>query len=184
MRKLDRHDAVLLVIDVQEKLMPVIDGREEVERNIARLVDGCFALGVPILVTEQYVKGLGPTVAPVREALERAGAYNPVEKMSFSAHACTEFVRELQSAGRRQVLVSGVETHVCVYQTVSDLLSAGLHVTLIADALSSRTLSNKDIALRRMTADGADLSATEMALFELTVQSGTDEFRSIARLLR
>ena len=184
MSRLDRAQAVLVVIDVQEKLMPVIDGHEDVERNIARLIDGCAILGVPVIVTEQYVKGLGPTVASVKDALSRAGAADPIEKMCFSAQGCADFVRALEQRERRQVIVAGVETHVCVYQTVSDLLGAGFDVTLAADALSSRTTSNKDIAIRRMTADGAHLSSTEMVLFELTVKSGTDEFRAIARLVK
>jgi nicotinamidase-related amidase len=182
--RLDRTRALLLIIDVQEKLMPVIHDGADVARNIERLVRGCHTLGVPALVTEQYVKGLGPTISSVRAVLEELAQYQPVEKMCFSASGCTEFVGRLQSTERRQVIVAGVETHVCVYQTVSDLLAAGYEVTLIADALSSRTPRNRDIALTRMTSDGALLSSTEMALFELTVNSGTDEFRAISKLVR
>ncbi len=176
MSRLDRNSALLLVIDVQEKLMPVIDRGDSVIRNIERLVRGCRILGVPMRVTEQYTKGLGHTVAPVREAL--GDAYRPLEKDCFSA------AQSIDLSGRKQVLVCGVETHVCVYQTVSDLLRSGFDVTLVADALSSRTEENKRTALERMQRDGAHLSSTEMALFELTVVSGTDEFRAISKLVK
>ena len=173
MTRLDRNTSILAIIDVQERLMPVIANREQVEANIVRLIRGSQILGVPILITEQYVKGLGHTVNAVREAL--GDAYKPIEKSCFSGY---------RPLDRKQVIVAGVETHVCVYQTVSDLLANGYEVTIVADAVSSRTVENKDIALRRMTSDGAKLSSTEMALFELTVASGTDEFRAISKLVK
>jgi nicotinamidase-related amidase len=184
MTRLRRDQAVLLIIDVQEKLMPVIADADHVTRNIVRLVEGMAILGVPVLATEQYVRGLGSTVEPVRSALATAKAPDPIEKMCFSAHGCADFLTALEASGRRHVIVAGVETHVCVYQTVSDLLAAGYQVTLAADALSSRTAANKEIAIRRMTSDGGHLSSTEMIMFELTVASGTDEFRAIARLVK
>src|ERR1044071_7109447 len=180
MTRLQRHDALLLVIDVQEKLMPVIDRGDDVAANIERLVRGCHVLDVPTLLTEQYVKGLGRTVARVRRALEETGGYKPVGTMGFSAKGEGEFVATLRGLRKKQILVCGVEAHVCGYQTVGDLLANGYDVTLIADAISSRTPENKEIALRRMASDGAKLSSTEMALFELTVVSGTDEFRAIS----
>jgi nicotinamidase-related amidase len=182
--RLDRHDTVLIVIDVQEKLMPVIDSAVEVTSNIERLVRGCHVLGVPALLTEQYVKGLGATVEPVRRAFEETSGYRPIEKACFSAIGCDQFTAQIAALGRRQAIVAGVETHVCVHQTVHDLLAAGWTVTIIADAVSSRTARNRDIALQRFLSDGVKLSSTEMALFELTVVSGTDEFRAIARLVK
>jgi len=171
--RLERNNATLLIIDVQERLMPVISNREQLEQNLVRLVRGAQILGVPILVTEQYVKGLGHTVETVRGAL--GDAYKPIEKACFSGF------RDLE---RKQVIVAGIETHVCVYQTVSDFLTRGYEVTIVGDAVSSRTQENKDIALRRMINDGAKLSSTEMTLFELTVASGTDEFRAISKLVK
>jgi nicotinamidase-related amidase len=182
--KLDRKQAVLVVIDVQEKLMPVIDGAADVIRNIDRLVRGCHILGVPVILTEQYVRGLGPTVEAVRHAFEETSGYAPIEKSCFSADGCETFTARLASLGRSQVLIAGVETHVCVYQTVEDLLARDLAVSVIADAVSSRTAQNRELALRRMTSDGAKLSSTEMALFAMTVTSGTDEFRAISRLIK
>lgn len=182
--RLDRGNSVLVVIDVQEKLMPVIDGAGEVERNIERLVRGTHILGVPALLTEQYVRGLGPTVASVRRAFEETSGYRPIEKNCFSAQRCDAFAAQLAALGRKQVLVAGVEAHVCVYQTVRDLLDGGCEVTILADAVSSRTPQNKTIALQRMTSEGAKLGSTEMALFELLVVSGTEEFRAISRIVK
>lgn len=182
--RLDRNDAVLVVIDVQERLMPVIHERFEVEANVERLVRGAHVLGIPAIVTEQYVKGLGPTVEPLRRALEETNGYRPIEKDCFSAHGCAAFAAQLAALDRRQVLLAGVEAHVCVYQTARDLLASGLKVWLIADAVSSRTARNRDLALQRLVSEGARLSSTEMALFELLVVSGTDEFRAISRLVK
>jgi len=184
MTRLHRADAFLLVIDVQEKLMPVIDGHDGVARNIERLVRGCKVLDVPALLTEQYVKGLGPTIAPIKTAFEETSGYEPIEKDCFSGWGCAELVTALRLLQKKQAIVAGVEAHVCVYQTAMDLLANGYEVTIVADAAGSRAASNKDVALRRMIAEGAKLSSTEMCLFEMLAASGTDEFRAIARLVK
>ncbi|MFP5247984.1 MAG: hydrolase [Thermoanaerobaculia bacterium] len=181
---LDRTNAVLVLIDVQEKLMPVISNADEVQLNLTRLIRGAHILGIPVIVTEQYVKGLGPTVEPVRRALEETAGYRPIEKSCFSAHGCAPFAAQLAALERKQVLLAGVEAHVCVYQTASDLLASGYEVSLIADAVSSRTQMNVGVAVRRLMSDGVKLSSTEMALFELTVAAGTEEFRAISRLIK
>ncbi len=180
----DRHNTILIIIDVQERLMPVIHEADAVARNLERLIRGTHILGIPALITEQYVKGLGATIARVRTTLEETHGYHPIEKMTFSAMGVEAFAAQLAALKRRHVLIAGVETHVCVYQTVRDLLASGYEVTLMADAMSSRTPENKELALRRMTGDGAKLSSTEMTLFELLVTSGTDEFRQIASLVK
>lgn len=182
--KLDRARSLLVVIDVQQRLMPVIDSADVVARNIERLVRGAHILGVPALLTEQYVKGLGPTIDPIRAAFEETGGYRPIEKACFSAHGCEPFAAQLAALERTQILIAGVEAHVCVYQTVLDLLRGGMSVTILADAVSSRSPHNREIALRRMESEGVKLSSTEMALFELLGVSGTDEFRAISRLIK
>jgi nicotinamidase-related amidase len=182
--KLRRGDSLLLVIDVQERLMPVISENEQVAANIVRLVRGCRILDIPALVTEQYVKGLGRTVEPVRRAFEETGGYRPIEKDCFSTCGSGEFEAELRAQRKKQILVAGIEAHVCVYQSVLDLMASGHEVTIVADAMSSRHLQNKQIAVQRMIAEGAKLSSTEMALLELTVISGTEEFRSISKLIK
>jgi nicotinamidase-related amidase len=164
--------------------MPVIDDADAVARNVERLVRGARVLDMPALLTEQYVKGLGSTIAPVRRAFEETCGYEPIEKTTFSGYGAAELVTAMRGLHRRQVIVAGIETHVCVYQTVSDLLANGYDVTIAADAVSSRAAANREVALRRMMTEGAKLSSTEMALFELTVTSGTDTFREISRLIR
>ena len=165
--------------------MPVIDRHAEVAANIEKLIRGCHVLdAIPVVVTEQYVKGLGGTIEPVRRALEETAGYQPLEKACFSAQGNGEFVAAMRMLRKKQVIVAGVEAHVCVYQTVTDLLGAGYDVTIVADAMSSRMPENRELAIRRMTAEGAHLSSTEMVLFELTVNSGTDEFKAISKLVK
>ena len=184
MIRLTRTDAFLLIIDVQERLVPVIDQHALLVQNIERLIRGAKILEVPILVTEQYPRGLGHTVEPIRRALDETQSPPAMEKSTFSAWPCAEFQTALRRIHRKHAIVAGIEAHVCVYQTVRDLLSQGFAVTLAADAISSRTQRNQQTAVRRMQSDGAALSTTEMALFELTETSGTDEFRAISRLVK
>ncbi|MGK2856462.1 MAG: hydrolase [Thermoanaerobaculia bacterium] len=184
MNRLDRNGAVLAVIDVQERLMSVIHEAAAVDANVVRLIRGCHVLGVPIVVTEQYPKGIGPTTIAVREAMGDTGVAAPIQKMCFSSFGADEFSTALRGSGRRQVILCGVEAHVCVYQTCGDLLAAGFEVFVAADATSSRTERNRDLAIDRMLYDGARLTTTEMALFEMTVAAGTDEFRAISRLVK
>lgn len=184
MRRLKRDNALLAVIDVQEKFAAAIEDFGEMQKNVERLIRGCHLLGVPAAVTEQYPKGLGETVGGVKKTIEETYAARPVQKMSFSSHGCTEFSDQLEKAGRKQILLAGIEAHVCIWQTAIDLLDAGFAVFVVADAVSSRSARNRDIALRRLEQEGAKLTSTEMALFEMTVQAGTDEFKAISRLVR
>ncbi len=184
MRRLQRSSALLAVIDVQERLAQVIHEIESVERNIARLVNGARLLGVPAIATEQYPKGIGPTTRTVRSAFEATGAFEPVQKMCFSSWGSDEFTDRVRSSERRQVIVTGIEAHVCVYQTCLDLLDEGFGVWIVADAVSSRTERNRELALQRLVAEGARLTSTEMALFEMTVESGTDTFKAISKLVK
>jgi nicotinamidase-related amidase len=173
-----------VIIDVQERFIPVIDRYDAVIANIDRLIRGIHLLDVPLLITEQYVKGLGHTVAPLREALGATSGYHPIEKMTFSAAGSGEFLSELRRLKKKQILLAGIETHVCVYQTAIDLLAAGHEVTLLADAVSSRTAENRELAIRRLMSEGVTLASTEMVLFEMLVEAGTDEFRAISKLVK
>jgi len=184
MTKLDRNQAILAVIDVQDRLMSVIHEADAVEANVDRLIRGAHVLGVPVVVTEQYPKGIGPTTSVVRGAMFATGTAEPIQKMCFSSFGAEEFSAALKNSGRRQVILCGVEAHVCVYQTCRDLLADGFEVFLAADATSSRADRNRELAIQRMTSDGARLTTTEMALFEMTVESGTDEFRAISKLVK
>ncbi|MBW3670423.1 MAG: hydrolase [Acidobacteria bacterium] len=183
-RRIDRYEAILLVIDMQRKLLPHIDDHESVEQNVIRLIHGTNILGVPAIATEQYPQGIGHTTDGVRQALDQSHGAEAIQKMTFSSCGSDQFLENIELAKRRQVILSGVETHVCVYQTALDLLDRDYQVWVVADAVSSRTERNRHIALDRMVAEGARLSSTEMILFELTVACGTDEFRAISKLVK
>ena len=179
--RLTIDNTVLLIVDLQERLLPVIDERERVVGQSGRLIDGCGVLGVPMLATEQYRKGLGATVP---EIADRWPAGTKVtEKLKFSA--CVEPVRrELAELGRRTVLICGVETHVCVMQTALELADNGYVVAVAADAVGSRRASDRALALGRMTQAGVVAVSVEMALLEMVHEAGTDRFRSILPIIK
>jgi nicotinamidase-related amidase len=179
--RLVRQDAALLVVDVQEKLLPSIFEEERVRRNTVTMVRAAQILGVPMLVTEQYPKGIGRTAPDVAEALGAAAA---IEKLTFSTFGELAFVEALGALERRTLIVVGIEAHVCVTQSVLDALSAGYEVHVLADAVSSRTESNWRSGLNRMQQAGAVVSSTEMALFELLHVAGTPEFKEVLRLIK
>jgi nicotinamidase-related amidase len=183
-RKIRRESAVLVVIDVQERLLPAIHESDALLKRLDVLARGCHTLGVPIVVTEQYVKGLGPTASPVKAMLDETYGYKPIEKMCFSSFGCGEFATQLEALGRKQVIVAGIEAHVCVYQTALDLLDGGYDVYVVTDAVSSRRTSDREAALARLAAEGAKVVSSEMVLFEMTVTSGTEEFKAISRLVK
>lgn len=176
-RILDRTRTALVVIDVQEAFAKAVERFEDVAAQTAILVQGARALGLPVLVTEQYPRGLGDTVPEVRAAL---GDDAPrLAKTVFSAARADGF----DLAGRDQALVCGIETHVCVNQTTHDLLARGVEVHVAVDAVSSRTAANRDLGLRKMEESGAILTSVETALFELLGAAGSDEFKTIQKLV-
>ncbi len=172
-------DTALLVVDVQEKLVPAIAGHREIVWNVRRLIDGAKILGLPIAATEQYPKGLGPTLPGLAE---RLGAIP--SKLTFSCLGCPEVFREFEHRGAYKVLVCGVEAHVCVQQTVLDLLANGWRVYVAADAVGSRREVDCRTALARIDSAGATLTTTEAALFEWCRIAGTPEFKQISRLAK
>lgn len=177
---IDRHQSLLLIVDIQEKLAPAIhDGAAAIANN-RRLLAAAGRLGVPVLVSEQYVRGLGPTV-PDLQPLPAAARF---DKTHFSCAREPGFLERLAQTGRRQILVTGMETHVCVLQTVLGLLDAGYAVFLIADAASSRTPENRAAAIARASAAGAHIVTTEMVLFEWLECAGTDDFRALLPLIK
>ncbi|WP_372788724.1 isochorismatase family protein [Paraconexibacter sp.] len=178
MTVLARDRTALVVVDVQEAFRPVIDGFDRVAAATAVLVRGAAALGLPVIVTEQYPRGLGATVPEVAGHL---GAGTPVlEKSVFSAAGADGF--DLQ--GRDQVLLCGIEAHVCVHQTAQHLLRDGVEVHVCTDAVSSRTADNRAIGLERAREAGASLTSVEMALLELCGRAGTEEFKTIQGLIK
>lgn len=172
-------DTAMLVVDVQGKLVTLIPGHERIVWNIRRLLDAAKLLGMPAAATEQYPQGLGPT-AP--ELAERLG--NIPGKLRFSCGECGEIFKDFDDRGLFKVLVVGIEAHVCVQQTVLDLLAAGRRVYLAIDAIGSRYEIDYQTALRRMDAAGATLTTTEAAMFEWCEVAGTPQFKEISRLVR
>jgi nicotinamidase-related amidase len=178
--RLRRDDSLLLVVDVQEKLVPVLHQPEALVRNCFTLAKAAALLGVPILVTEQNPTRLGPTVELLREALADSPPYS---KMLFSA-IIPEVKTHLEQLGKRTVLLCGCEAHVCVLQTALDLLELGYTVFIPRDAVSSRTPANLEIGWDRMRLSGAVPTSTESALFEWLVTAGTDDFRALLPLIK
>ncbi len=178
---LKRDRCVLVVVDIQGKLAMLMDQRERLFQNVSKMVRGAKILGLPIILTEQYPKGLGPTIPEIRRLLSDV---DPVEKICFSCMGSEEFVRRLEALGRDQVLLVGIETHVCVYQTARDLKERGFQVEIVADAVSSRRAADREVALGRMASMGIPLTTVEMALFELLGVAGTPEFKKILEIVR
>ncbi len=178
---LDRHHSLALCVDIQERLLPHIHEYQELIRRSAILIRGLRVLNVPIVVTEQYTKGLGTTVPEITEAL---GSYEPIEKMSFSCCGNPDVEAVVLVNSRHQILVFGIEAHVCVQQTVLDLLAQGQKVVVVDDCVSSRSANDRRVAIERMRNAGAVISTMESVLFELLRVSGTQEFKSISALVK
>jgi nicotinamidase-related amidase len=176
---MNRGDTGLLVVDVQAKLLPLIAGHERLVWNIRRLIDGAKILSLAVAATEQYPQGLGPTT---QELVERLGTIPA--KLAFSCGECGSIFTEWRDRGIWKVLVCGIETHVCVSQTVHDLLGEGFRVYVAADAVAARGAIDHEIALRRMDSSGATLTTTEAALFEWCERAGSPEFKQISQLVR
>lgn len=190
-QRIKKEDTVLVGIDFQERLMPAMKSNEELSAAAVKLVKGCRILGVPVIMTQQYTKGLGPTVAAIAEALteplgEENGAaeFHPVEKTSFSAMGEPAFVDALEQLGRKTVIIAGIEAHVCVQQTVIDLLEKGYTVFVANDCISSRSNTDKKYAQRRMGDAGAVGTTYESILFELLGGAKEPGFKQISALVK
>ena len=175
------EESLGLIIDFQEKLFPHINDNEQIAKNTEILVKGLKILKVPIIVTEQYTKGLGFTIPVVAKALEESEA---IEKMSFSCYDEDNFRGEIRQLNKKFVIIAGIETHVCVLQTAIDLIEGGYQPVVVEDCVSSRTEKDKKIAIERMRQEGVIISSFESVLFELTRVSGTEKFKFISKLLK
>ena len=171
----------LVIIDVQEKLSRVMHEKEKLFENLQKLVKGAKLLNIPIIITEQNPNGLGPTVSEIAPLLTDI---KPVTKFSFSCCSEEPFLRQLEMLNRKQVLLAGIETHVCVYQTAVDLIEAGYEVHTIVDCVSSRTLENKNLALDKMKSEGANLTSVEIVLFELLKTVANPKFKELSKIVK
>jgi nicotinamidase-related amidase len=176
-----KEESAGLVIDIQERLFPFISDHDEMAKNAGILIRGLQSMAIPVLITQQYTKGLGPTIEPVRELF---GGQEYLEKTAFSCCDDITFMDRLQELGRKYVIITGIEAHVCVLQTTIDLLEKGFIPVVAEDCVSSRRKNDKDQAIMRMRREGAIISTYESILFELLRYSGTEEFKAISRLVK
>jgi len=181
MMRILRDQTAGLVIDIQEKLFPFISGNETLANNAGILVRGLQALNIPIIVTEQYTKGLGPTIQPVRELFTGVPV---MEKLAFSCCDDNPFMEKLTVLDKKFIVITGIEAHVCVLQTTIDLLEKNYIPVVVEDCVSSRKLNDKAMAINRMRRMGAIITTYESVLFELLRFSGSEEFKAISRLVK
>ena len=178
---LELNNSALLVIDVQGRLASLMYEKEKFYKAVTDMIRGAQALGLPIVWNEQLPDKLGATIPEVATALEGA---KPLVKQSFSCCGNEEFVRHLHKMGRRQILLTGMETHICVYQTARDLLARDHEVYVVADAVSSRTKENRKVGIKAMMQLGASITSVEMALFELMRVAEGDTFRQLIQIVK
>jgi nicotinamidase-related amidase len=174
---------VLVVVDVQERLFNAMDAerRDDMVANVKILVSAAHRLGVPVMVTEQYPRGLGRTLPELRTLL---GEAPPVEKTAFSCAGADGFLDRLRALGAERVILTGIEAHVCVLLTALDLLGRGMGVSIVADAVCSRRSANLEIGLEQARQAGAVITATETVVFQLLGSADSDAFRELSKLLR
>lgn len=178
---LKRDDALLVIVDIQERLAVAMAEKERVVNNTLHLIESAKLLGLPLLITEQYPKGLGPTVPEVRSAVQ---TYAPIEKITFSCCGEKFFMEAVQETEKKQIILAGMETHVCVLQTCIDLLQEGYGVHVVSDAICSRTKQNYKTAIEYMRDAGAVITCTETVLFQLLVKAGSEEFKAISKRIK
>jgi nicotinamidase-related amidase len=178
---LNKKDAVLVIVDVQQRLASAMKHRARVAENIQHLIEAAKLLDFPAMVTEQYPKGLGPTIDEIRGALP---AYNPLEKMTFDCCGDKAFVDEVAAMKRSKIILTGMETHVCVLQTCLSLLHKGYGVHVVQDAVCSRTRENYRTGLELMRDGGAVITCTETVLFQLMEKAATPEFKALSKRIK
>lgn len=178
---LTQNDAVVVIVDVQNKLTAVIHNRDLLVANLTKLVRGARALALPIIWVEQVPDRMGPTIPELRELLT---GLTPISKKTFSCAGEPGFMKALQATGRRTVLLAGIETHVCIAQTATDLAAAGYNVNVVADAVSSRTPENRQIGLDLVRQGGGLITGVESLLFQLLVSADHPAFREILRIVK
>lgn len=180
--KLVDSRAVLVVVDMQEGFRSAIPEFASIASRISIAVRGCAIMGVPILITEQYPQGLGSTVEELRVALP--DEIEPIEKSTFSSYGSSEFISALERTGRKQVIICGIETHVCVMQSALDLLNSGFDVFLLTDCTASRYGHDRESGVARMQIAGVVPCSMEMALFELMADSKHPKFKEVQALIK
>ncbi len=180
--RINANDAAVLVVDYQEKLLPAMSGLDNLMDNSKKLLKGLKELEIPMVVTEQYTKGLGKTVPEITECM--GDSYKPYEKLTFSGLSTEEINSAVKALGRKNIIVCGVEAHVCVLQSVIDLKAMGYNVILVEDCIASRKTSDKETTIKRAMGEGALITSAEAVLFELTYAAGTPHFKAISKIVK
>lgn len=176
-----QNNSLLLIVDLQQRLLPKILDSTNVLNNTIILAECCKILNLPILITEQYPEGIGPTTPELTAAVGRCA---PITKRTFSCCREERFMKALDATGRKQIVMAGIEAHVCVFQTAADLIQRGFQVQVIADATGSRSAFNREIGLERIKAVGARISSVESVVFELLETSLGEQFKEILRRIK
>jgi nicotinamidase-related amidase len=179
--RIENEYTAALIIDFQEKLFPHIFQNAIIQKNVSKLIEGLKILGIPILITEQYPKGLGSTILSLKNILS---GYDSFEKISFSCCDADEIMSAIQKLNRNFIIIAGIEAHVCVMQTVIDLIYKGFTPVVVTDCISSRKENDKVIAIERFKNEGAILSTYESVLFELCRVAGSEKFKSISAIVK
>ena len=179
--RLTANRSVLVVVDIQEKFRDLIHGMDQLMAGTERLIRFCQQLAIPIMVTEHYPRGLGVTIPEIRNLIS---PFRPLEKIDFSCAGNASFNEALTALGRKQVILCGIETHVCIYQTAFDLLRRNRQVVVAVDATSSCSAANREIGLKRMSELGVQNMGVQMLMFEILGKAGTADFKSVSALLK
>jgi len=174
-------NTALLIIDIQGKLWNVMNEKEALLENCLKLIKGFRILGVPVILTEQNPKGLGPTLPEIIQVLPET---KPIQKLNFSCCQNSEFMCTIEDLKSKQILVCGIESHICVYQTAMELLTKGYEVQVVADVVSSRIVRNRDIALSRLQSEGVKLTVTEMVIYELLKTAENTKFKELLQVIK
>ena len=178
---LSRDETALIIIDVQEKLFERVEDGDRIADSICKLIRFANILGIPIILTEQYPEGLGPTIHRIRELIPNV---KPIEKIEFSCMASREFRRRLSEINVKNLVLTGIEAHICVAQTAIEAITSGYKVYVVYDAISSRHRDDKAIAIERMKQHGVYMVTSEMLMYEVLRRAGTPEFKEILKLVR
>lgn len=179
--RINRENSVGIIIDIQERLLPVMVEKEEFLRNSKILIEGLSELGVHLIITQQYTRGLGETVSEVSALIS---GFSPIEKTSFSCYDEPAFVEALEEEDSLNVIICGIESHVCVLQTAVDLKEAGYRPVVVFDCVSSRKESDKQLALERYRQEGIMVTSSEAILFELTRTAKSPHFKAISKIVK
>lgn len=179
--RIDRNSACLLLVDIQERLLPAVARSQRIQDRATLAARAASILGLPVFATEQYRKGLGVTIPGLAAEIP---SFAPVEKLDFSAWRVPALQAQIAASGRKQVLLAGIECHVCILQTGLDLIASGYQVFVLQDATGSRSDSDWQLGIDRMRSAGAVIVSTEMAIFELLGRAGTPEFKAILGLIK